>query len=233
MTRHFSTLGTWRGAVTSHPLRPGTAMKLHEEAPDLDFLKEIYVPLVRWNAWWFGMNDDDSDGLVQYNHPYSSGLDDSPLWDEGMPVESPDLNTYLCVQMQSLGMMAEALGMDAEAAMWQRRAAAITRRMIEDLWDEEAGLFRAQYEHRPIQVSTPFNLYPLWTGQLPRAIRDRLLAHLTSDELLGRVCLPTVRGDPKHDPETMWRGPSGLTTAVEALRQAGRARPRATRKPWI
>ena len=32
-----------------------------------------------------------------------------------MPVESPDLNTYLCVQMGSLAMMAEALGMDTTA----------------------------------------------------------------------------------------------------------------------
>ena len=76
------------------------------------------------------MNDDDVDGLVQYNHPYSSGLDDNPLWDDGMPVESPDLNTYLCVQMGSLAEIAEILGIEFEARMWRKRAAAIVRRMI-------------------------------------------------------------------------------------------------------
>jgi hypothetical protein len=39
-------------------------------------------------------------------------------------VESPDLNTYLCVQMGSLAIMAEPLSMEAEGAMWRRRAAA-------------------------------------------------------------------------------------------------------------
>ena len=58
-------------------------------------MREIYEPIVRWNSWWFTMNDQDRNGLCEYQHPFSSGLDDSPLWDEGMPVESPDLNTYL------------------------------------------------------------------------------------------------------------------------------------------
>lgn len=215
-----------RAEVTKPPIMAWAAMKLHEMAPDLNFLKEIYVPLVRWNAWWFGMNDDDADGLAQYNHPYSSGLDDSPLWDQGMPVESPDLNTYLCVQMGSLAMMAEALGMEAEGAMWRRRAAAMVRRMIEDFWDEEAGLFRALHHNRPIPVATPFNLYPIWTGQLPQPIRDRILGHLTNPaSFWGEHVLPTVaRNDPKFDPGTMWRGPVWANINyifVEALRQVG------------
>jgi putative isomerase len=218
-----------RAAVTKPPIMAWAAMKLHEVAPDLDFLKEIYVPLVRWNAWWFSMNDDDADGLAQYNHPYSSGLDDSPLWDEGMPVESPDLNTYLCVQTGSLAMMAEALGMDEEGAMWRRRAAAIVRRMMEDFWDEETGLFRALHAERPIPVVTPFNLYPLWTGQLPDTMRERLIAHLLDpDEFGGEYILPTVaRSDPKYDPETMWRGPVWANINyifIEALRQVGKSR---------
>jgi len=215
-----------RAEVTKPPILAWAALKLHETDPDLDFLQEIYVPLVRWNAWWFSMNDDDVDGLAQYNHPYSSGLDDSPLWDYGMPVESPDLNTYLCVQMGSLAEMAEALGMEAEGAMWRRRAAAIVRRMIESFWDEEAGLFRALHDEQPIPVVTPFNLYPLWTGQLPEAIRDRLVAHLTDgDEFWGEYVIPTVaRNDPHYDPETMWRGPVWININyffIEALRQAG------------
>jgi glycogen debranching enzyme len=213
-----------RAEVTKPPIMAWAALKLHETDPDLDFLREIYVPLVRWNAWWFSMNDDDADGLVQYNHPFSSGLDDSPLWDYGMPVESPDLNTYLCVQMGSLALIAEQLGMDAEGAMWRRRAEAIVRRMIEDFWDEEAGIFRAMRDNQPVPVVTPFNLYPLWTGQLPDAIRGRLLAHLTNpDEFWGSYALPSVaRNDPHFDPEKMWRGPVWANINyifIEALHQ--------------
>jgi len=214
------------GEVTKPPILAWAALKLHEVAPSLDFLREIYHPLVRWNAWWFSMNDDDADGLAQYNHPYSSGLDDSPLWDYGMPAESPDLNTYLCVQMGSLAVMAEALGLHAESAMWRRRAAAIVKRMIHDFWDEEAGLFRAVHNDQPIPVVTPFNLYPLWTGQLPEAIRDRLVAHLVEpDEFWGEYVIPSVaRNDSHFDPERMWRGPIWVNVNyvfIEALQQVG------------
>jgi glycogen debranching enzyme len=217
----------FRAEVTKPPIMAWAALKLHEADPDLRFLEEVYVPLVRWNAWWFSMNDDDADGLVQYNHPYSSGLDDSPLWDYGMPVESPDLNTYLCVQMGSLAVMAEALGMEAEGAMWRRRAAAIVRRMIADFWDGDSGVFRALHDNRPVPVITPFNLYPLWTGQLPDDISQRLVDHLTNPaEFWGDHVIPTVaRNDPHYDPNTMWRGPAWANINyffVEALEQLGR-----------
>jgi glycogen debranching enzyme len=181
---------------------------------------------VSLNGWWFECNDDDKDGLAQYNHPYSSGLDDSPLWDHGMPVESPDLNTYLCIQMESLAEMAEALGMLEEASHWRSRAGTIVERMIEDLWDEKTGLFRTVWNEKPVPVITPFNLLPLWTGTLPGHIRAKLIAHLKNpDEFWGEYAIPTVaRNDPSYDPDTMWRGPVWANINyifIEALRRAG------------
>jgi glycogen debranching enzyme len=110
--------------------------------------------------------------------------------------------------------------------MWRRRAAAIVRRMVEDFWDKEAGLFWALHEEQPIPVVTPFNLYPLWTGQLPGHTRDRLIAHLTNpEEFWGEYVLPTVcRCDPHYDPASMWRGPVWTNINyffVEALDQEG------------
>ena len=37
------------------------------------------------------------------------------MWDYVMPVDSPDLNAYLCVQMGSLAEIAEVLVIDFEA----------------------------------------------------------------------------------------------------------------------
>jgi putative isomerase len=215
------------GNVTKPPILAWAALKLHEVDPNIEFLHEIYVSLVRFNAWWFIYNDEDGDGLASYSHPYSSGLDDSPLWDYGMPVESPDLNTYLCVQMGSLALMADILGMNEEADMWRRRASSIVRRMMEDMWDEEAGLFWALDKNEdPIRVVTPFNLYPLWTGQLPEHVCQKLVAHLTNpEEFWGEYLLPTVaRNDSHYNPEVMWRGPVWANINyffTEALFQVG------------
>ena len=98
--------------VTKPPLLAWAAWKLYEQDGDREFLDEIYEPIVRWNNWWFENNDPDGNGLCEYQHPYSSGLDDSPLWDDGMPVELPDLNTYLCLQQEALAKIASVIGRD-------------------------------------------------------------------------------------------------------------------------
>lgn len=216
----------FHGRVTKPPILAWAALKIHETDPNLDFLKEIYAPLKRCNAWWFKSNDDDGDGIVQYTHPYSSGLDDSPLWDHGMPVESPDINTYLTIQMDSLAMIAEQLGKPQEAQKWRKKAKALAKRMIQHLWDEKAGLFQALHNGQPIPVLTPLNLYPLWTGQLPDKITKRLLAHLTDPaEFWGSFGLPTTAfNDPAYNPEKMWRGPVWANINyffVEALQKIG------------
>jgi glycogen debranching enzyme len=182
--------------------------------------------MARCTRWWFEFNDSDRDGVAGYEHPYSSGLDNSPLWDEGMPVESPDLNTYLVLQMESLARIAAILGLQDGARLWASRADELARRMIDHFWDEETGVFWATRDHRPVRVLTPFNLYPLWTGRLPRPIVERLIAHLVNPaEFWTAWPIPTVaKSDPKFDPLEMWRGPTWMNINymfVEMLKRNG------------
>ncbi len=198
-----------RARVTKPPILAWAAMKLYEKKKDEEFIREIYPALCRWNAWWLQQNRDEQTGLAQYSHPYSSGLDDNPLWDGGMPVVSPDLNTYLVLQMEALSRMATILGYADEAKSWQTNASDLTDKMIATLWDEKQGYFNALHYGQPVPALTPFNLYPLWTARMPAEIQARLLAHLTNEkEFWGKFALPTVaRSDSHYDPTTMWRGP--------------------------
>lgn len=198
--------------VTKPPILAWTVWKLHQYKPDLEFLNEVYAAIVHWNSWWFKYNDLDQNGLCEYQHPFSSGLDDSPLWDEGMPVEAPDLNTYLCLQQESLAKIARAIGEDAEAEVWMRRARDMARRMIRLQWDPQAGLFWARKMGERIPVRTPFNLFPLITGRMPVEIADRLVAHLTDErQFWPRYPVATVAlDDPKYNPFQMWRGPTWM-----------------------
>lgn len=211
--------------VTKPPLIAWTALKLFDQFGDIDFLQEIYEPIVRWNQWWFDKNDDDGDGIVQYNHPYM-GSDDSPLWDEGMPVESPDINTYLVLQMDALARIAEIIGEVQDAPMWRKRADDLAQRIIDHFWDKEAGLFWALKDHKPIRTFTLFNLYPLLTGRMPEPIEKRLIEHLTSPaEFWTKYPLPTVSAsDPKFDADQMWRGPTWVNVNylfIEGLEKCG------------
>ncbi len=216
--------------VTKPPLAAWAAWKVYQTTGDLDFLAEIYAPLVRWNEWWFAHADDDRDGIAQYTHPYSSGADDSPLFDAGMPVESPDLSTYLCLHMEALAQIAEALGETDDAARFRARADEIVPRMIEHFYDEQTGVFWAvrptEQGHRRVDSLTVFNLFPLWTGRLPPAIAQRLADRLMDpQDFWTPYPLPSVaRSDPAFTPTQMWRGPVWVNINylfVEALQRSG------------
>ena len=196
--------------VTKPPLLGWAAWKLYEVDNDREFLDEIYGPLIRWNNWWFEKNDLDHNGLCEYQHPFSSGLDDSPLWDCGMPVESPDLNSYLCLQQDALSRIADVVGEKQEATLWSQRAAEIANLMIQQCWDDQTGVFWPRHAGERVEVLTPFNLFPLITGRMPTAIADKLVAHLTDpNEFWTRFPAPSVAlSDPQFNPLQMWRGPT-------------------------
>ena len=212
--------------VTKPPLLAWAAWKLYEIDGDRDFLNEIYEPTVRCNQWWFEKSDQDKNGLCEYQHPFSSGLDDNPLWDEGMPVEAPDLNTYLCVQEDTLAKIAHVIGEEDQARIWRRRAARLARRMLDEMWDDEAGFFWARKDKRRLHVRTPFNLFPFMTGRLPGDITKRLVAHLTDEnQFWPRYPIPSVAlDDPRYNPEQMWRGPTWVNInylIIEGLLKTG------------
>lgn len=212
--------------VTKPPLLGWVVWKLYQTDGDREFLEELYEPIVRWNNWWLDSSNTDGDGLCEYLHPFSSGLDDNPTWDGGMPVTSPDLNTYLVMQMECLGRIANVIGLPVEARDWEERAQAHLQRMIAYLWDSEAGLFWAKHKGKPIQVRTPFNLFPLLTGRLPHDIAARLVDHLTnSTEFWPKYPIPSVAmDDPFYNPLQMWRGPTWVNVnymMVEGLERSG------------
>lgn len=212
--------------VTKPPLLAWAAWKLFEKDKDHEFLEEIYEPVVRWNNWWFEKNDLDHDGLCEYQHPFSSGLDDSPLWDQGMPVESPDLNTYLGMQQAGLARIAHALGLIDEAKLWEKRAQAMAERMLKKLWDPESGMFWATHNGSPVRVRTPFSFFPLLTGRLPANVVQRLIVHLTDPNAFWpRFPVPSVAlNDRNYNPEQMWRGPTWVNVnylLVEGLYKSG------------
>lgn len=212
--------------VTKPPLIAWTCWKLYECFRDVEFIREVYEPIVRWNQWWQNENDLDGDGLCEYQHPFSSGLDDSPLWDGGMPVASPDLNTYLVLQMENLSRMADLLGMEKAAVEWEEKADSLMKKILEGLWDKEKGVFQARVGGKSAPVLTPFHLFPLITGRLPHAMAKSLVEKLTDPALFwSNHPVPTVAlNDTSYNRSQMWRGPVWINVnylLIEGLDRSG------------
>jgi glycogen debranching enzyme len=162
--------------------------------------------------------------MPEYGHPYSSGLDDSPIFDGPLPTTAPDLGAYLVLQDLELARFAERLG-DADAAPHRARAERTLARLL-DLWDEHRGMFHARAAGADVGSDTIVGLMPLLTGCLPEPIVDRLVAALADPARFGTTwSVPTVAvGDADFSPERMWRGPVWVNTnalVVEGLRASG------------
>ena len=180
----------------------------------------------RSQDWWFDVSDLDGDGMPEYGHPYSSGLDDSPIFDGPLPTTSPDLGAYLVVQDLELARFAEEYG-DADPAPHRARAHRTLAKLLE-LWDADAAGFRARAAGEPVPSDAIVGLMPLLTGLLPAPVATALVAALDDPQRYGTPWgLPTVAaGDPDFSPERMWRGPVWINTnalVAEGLTASGYA----------
>jgi len=211
-----------RVPLTKPPLAAWAVRKLEEIEHDERWLASV-LPAVRASQeWWFRGGEAS---LPVYDHPYSSGLDNSPVFDGPWPVTTPDLAAYLIVQDQALAAM---LGDDAAAAACLKRADRTLGRLL-GLWHQPSGVFKALTgDAQLVAADTVLGLLPLFTGRLPAEQASQLVAVLDDPHRYGGVWgVPTVsRADPSFDPDAMWRGPVWLNTnalLVEGLRVSGYA----------
>jgi glycogen debranching enzyme len=151
--------------------------------------------------------------MPEYGHPYSSGLDDSPIFDGPLPTAAPDLGAYLVRQDLEIAELLERYEPGADASRYRERAG-VTRELLLKMWDAERGRFLA-YGGGDAQLSdTIVGLMPLLTGSLPTPIAEALRAAVDDPERFGLEWgLPTVAAsDPDFSDERMWRGPVWVNT---------------------
>lgn len=222
--------------LTKPPLTAWALRKVLEvDDPNVDegWARRMIGTIRRSQDWWFAHSDLDGDGLPEYGHPYSSGLDDSPVFDGPLPTTTPDLAAYLIRQDRELAELVERWGAEPEpdagraaAASAHRERAMRTLERLLILWDEPRGRFWSLAAGRPVDSDTIVGLMPLLTGGLPGAVVDRLVTALDDpDRFATPWPIPTVAvGDPDHAPQRMWRGPVWVNTnalVAEGLERSG------------
>lgn len=165
------------------------ALMLYEKEPNDAFLAAIYPTFAENNRWWYDPVNHANpigDGLCQWRS-LITGWDNSPRWDTGS-VEAVDLNSWLCLDQQTLARMATLLRKPAsEIDGWWRKANRTAEVVRERLWDEKAGVFFDWNPtlNRSVAVITPATV---------RVIRSRFV--FASAVLLTPKASPSVLHSP-------------------------------------
>jgi glycogen debranching enzyme len=211
--------------LTKPPLAAWALRKVLEAEDSPEWAREQLQRVIRSQDWWFTGSDLDGDGMPEYGHPYSSGLDDSPIFDGPIPTASPDLGAYLVCQDREIAGLLQQYEPGADTACFLDRAER-TQELLEEMWDAEAARFLARGAGEEIRSDTVVGLMPLRTGTLPDGIRDALRAAVDDRTRYALPWgLPTVAAsDPDFSPERMWRGPIWINTSAlvaEGLEASG------------
>lgn len=190
-------------------------------------LREVYGPLSKWTEWWFTHRDQDGDGIPQYNHGNDSGWDNSTAFNNGIPVESPDLAAYLIIQMETLAEIAGLLGLTEESSQWRQRADDTLERLIRHFWKD--GRFTAcrSGTHEVSEGDSLLLFVPILLGRrLPEFIRTALLEGLRDENrfLTSNGWATESVSSPYYKPDGYWRGPIWAPSTmllVEGVAAAG------------
>lgn len=150
----------------------------------IDKVSELYEPLCKWTEMWFKYMDDNRDGVVQYNLSPDSHRGSS-IYLAGTPIERPNYNAFLALQMEVLADMAEHLGRTLDAEKWREDSQRAIEVMIEKCWNGEQFVFNVTGTDRWEKDARSSALYfPLILGKrLPEEIRTTMIKNLKKEML--------------------------------------------------
>jgi hypothetical protein len=79
LTKNYNTTG-----IVQPPIHSLACLKIFKTNRNLSFLSEIYPKLLKWHKYLYNERDLLDEGLVYIRHPWESGMDNSPIWDESL-----------------------------------------------------------------------------------------------------------------------------------------------------
>ncbi len=174
-----------RAAQGIHPPVQGWAMQWlmreHDLAKECDHaqLGRIYDGLIRWADWFMLARDGDGDGIPSYDNGDECGFDDCSPYDGKLDIMTPDLPAYIIQIYDTLSDLARILGKTDEVDAWREKGDALTKKLIDTLWNGERFIAREDYTFEPIVTDSIIFYVPLILGKrLPQEIIDKMTADL-------------------------------------------------------
>ena len=204
---------------------------IYDRYPEEWFLQEVYDRLLTWNRWWD--TERNNEGYLSWGsdkHPegmdghslqgakWESGLDNSPLFDDAvfngekemLDLASVGLMSLYIADCNYLAEIAEILDRTEDAAELRARSATYALK-LQELWDEDAGIFRDRdlVSGAFTEQLAPTHFYPLLAKAATQEQAERMINEhfLNPDEFFGEWMMPSIaRNNPAYKDNTYWRG---------------------------
>lgn len=173
-------------------------------------MEDAYTKLAALTEFWLNYRDSDNDGICEYYHGNDSGWDNSTAFKELPPVELPDLNAFLIVQMDVLSNLAKKLGRYNASSMWATRADCMMNAFLTHCFDEDGVPIAVKSgSHLRVENDSLILYMPVILGKrLPKKNRNKLIQILSSERFLTPYGLATESPhSPEYRADGYWRGP--------------------------
>jgi putative isomerase len=216
-------------AFTKPPVHGWTFAQLRAMRPDA-FSPGRLAQVVGWLEAQVGfwMSGPKLGLLPAYRHGNDAGWDNATCFAEGGPLASPDLATFLILQLDEIAAIHRHLGHETRARTATAQADALCAALCNDLWDGNGFVAKLAGDGRVVRSGQSLLLFlPMMLGdRLPAEMRAALMAQLFQPgRYLTAQGLSTEATDSAmYRANGYWRGPIWApTTALfcDALRRVG------------
>ena len=214
--------------VTKPPIHGWCFNKLMDKY-DIDklTLKKVYTHLEKWTNWWMECRDSDHDGIPEYPQGCDSGWDNSTLFDIGFFLESPDLSSFLVLQMKTLARISLKIGNSNKANEWENKATILLNKLYEHSWNGERFLAKLSSSHDYAEYQTSLlEVMPIVLGDLLDKDKfNKLVSTLEQNYLTENGPATEMLHSTQYESNGYWRGPIWAPSTyllVDGLKRGGR-----------
>lgn len=186
------------------------------QKPDREVTEELYNSTARFTDWWMKYRARVN-GIPVYHHGNDSGWDNSTVFLYGAPVKSPDLCTWLIIQMDFLAETAKELGREKEAESWKLRSEELLQKMLSYFVENKRMRAVKIPENKTVECDSLILYIPLLLGdKLPQDVRETMLGDLLEKKRF--LCEYGFASEPLDSPyfveDGYWRGAVWPATAL-------------------
>ncbi len=173
-----------------------------------EILNKVYFSLKKQIIFWINHRVLDDISAPVYFHGNDSGWDNSSVFHEGMPVESPDLLGLLVRELDIMAELSQELNFTSDREFFNKKAEYFFNMLINEFYVDDKFLARSYNTKEFIKNESSLILrLPIIIGyRLERNILDKLVTDIEENFLVQYGLLTESKNSPFYKQNGYWLG---------------------------